>query len=55
MDLVTGGFPADVDDALSGVLQLEGRNARADRWGVRATQGGTDYGLRSKDLWAIRP
>lgn len=45
MDLVTGGFPADVDDALSGVLQLEGRNARADRWGVRATQGGTDYGL----------
>ncbi len=45
MDLVTGGFPADVDDALSGVLQLEGRNARADRWGVRATQGGTDYGV----------
>ena len=45
MDLVTGGFPADVDDALSGVLQLEGRNARGDRWGVRATQGGTDYGI----------
>jgi len=45
MDLVTGGFPADVDDALSGVLQLEGRNARGDRWGVRATQGGTDYGV----------
>ena len=45
MDLVTGGFPADVDDALSGVLQLEGRNARKDRWGVRATQGGTDYGV----------
>jgi len=45
MDLVTGGFPADVDDALSGVLQLEGRNARSDRWGVRATQGGTDYGM----------
>ena len=45
MDLVTGGFPANVDDALSGVLQLEGRNARADRWGVRATQGGTDYGV----------
>ncbi|MGA0246799.1 MAG: TonB-dependent receptor [Schleiferiaceae bacterium] len=45
MDLVTGGFPADVDDALSGVLQIEGRNARADRWGVRATQGGTDYGV----------
>ena len=45
MDLVTGGFPADVDDALSGVLQLEGRNARGDRWGMRATQGGTDYGV----------
>ena len=45
MDLVTGGFPADVDDALSGVLQLEGRNARGDHWGVRATQGGTDYGI----------
>jgi len=45
MDLVTGGFPADVDDALSGVLMLEGRNARNDRWGIRATQGGTDYGL----------
>ena len=45
MDLITGGFPAEVDDALSGVLQLEGRNARMDRWGIRATQGGTDYGL----------
>ncbi|MEC8458841.1 MAG: TonB-dependent receptor [Bacteroidota bacterium] len=45
MDLVTGGFPADVDDALSGILKLEGRNARTDRWGVRATQGGTDYGV----------
>ena len=38
MDLITGGFPAEVDDALSGVLQLEGRNARTDRWGIRATQ-----------------
>lgn len=45
MDLITGGFPAEVDDALSGVLVLEGRNARKDRWGLRATQGGTDYGL----------
>lgn len=45
MDLITGGFPAEVDDALSGVLQLEGRNARTDRWGIRATQGGTDYGI----------
>ena len=45
MDLITGGFPAEVDDALSGVLKLEGRNARTDRWGIRATQGGTDYGL----------
>jgi len=45
MDLITGGFPAEVDDALSGVLLLEGRNARTDRWGIRATQGGTDYGI----------
>jgi hypothetical protein len=45
MDLVSGAFPADIDDALSGVLLLEGRNARKDRWGVRATQGGTDYGV----------
>jgi hypothetical protein len=45
MDLITGGFPAEVDDALSGVLKLEGRNARTDRWGIRATQGGTDYGI----------
>ena len=45
MDLVTGGFAADVDDVLSGVLTLEGRNGRKDRWGMRATQGGTDYGL----------
>lgn len=45
MDLVSGGFPSEVDDVLSGVLLLEGRNARNDRWGVRATQGGTDYGL----------
>lgn len=45
MDLITGGFPSEVDDALSGVLVLEGRNARKDRWGMRATQGGTDYGV----------
>lgn len=45
MDLISGGFSAGVDDVLSGVLELEGRNARHDRWGLRATQGGTDYGL----------
>ncbi|HCY25821.1 MAG TPA: ferric aerobactin receptor, partial [Cryomorphaceae bacterium] len=45
MDLITGAFPTEVDDALSGVLLLEGRNGRKDRWGLRATQGGTDYGI----------
>lgn len=45
MDLVTGAFPTEVDDALSGVMLLEGRNGRKDRWGITATQGGTDYGM----------
>ncbi|MGB1184782.1 MAG: TonB-dependent receptor plug domain-containing protein, partial [Schleiferiaceae bacterium] len=45
MDLVTGAFPTEVDDALSGVMLLEGRNGRTDRWGITATQGGTDYGM----------
>ena len=45
MDLITGAFPTEVDDALSGVLLLEGKNGRKDRWGIRATQGGTDYGI----------
>ena len=45
MDLLTGAFPTEVDDALSGVMVLEGRNGRSDRWGLRATQGGTDYGI----------
>lgn len=45
MDLISGGFPSEVDDALSGVLVLEGRHARTDRWGARLTQGGTDYGI----------
>jgi hypothetical protein len=45
MELIAGAFPIHVGDALSGVLNLEGRNARSDRWGSKWTLGSTDYGV----------
>ena len=45
MSLITGAFPADIGQVLSGVIKIEGRNPRTDRWGVKFTQGYTDYGL----------
>lgn len=45
MALITGAFPAETGEALSGVLSLTGRNGRTDRWGSRITLGATDYGI----------
>ncbi|CAI8363103.1 MAG: Uncharacterised protein [Owenweeksia sp. TMED14] len=44
VELYSGAFPSSMSNVLSGALNIELRNARTDRAGIRVTLGATDYG-----------
>jgi len=45
LNLAQSAMHSEFGNALSAAVRIEQREARADRWGGRLTQGGTDYGL----------
>lgn len=44
VDIYTGAFPVSRGNALSGILEINQRDGRSDRFGARVTLGATDYG-----------
>jgi len=44
VDIYTAGFPASRGNALSGIMEINQREGRIDRFGARITLGATDYG-----------
>ena len=51
VDIFTAGFPASRGNALSGIMEINQREGRTDRFGARITLGATDYGATIEGPW----